>query len=179
MCLNWWNTLVSTIWIIHSSFSSEARMLDCCRWQALKVWLRNLIKTFFKRFRWVFLLAGFTTLAFAAISWKLETSESYWIWHRYNNVNGISLSHVWCIKCFRVFDMWQYLSCVVHKMCSVWHVTIYTSSFFFLCSKALNVNNENQSPPGNYHLTQQDSFPRDQRWFESELGIEEVRNFWN
>ncbi|GMY23698.1 transmembrane protein 8b [Fagus crenata] len=97
------------------------------RWQALKVWLRNLIKTFFKRFRWVFLLAGFTILAFAAISWKLETSESYWIWH------------------------------------SVWHVTIYTSSFFFLCSKALNVNNENQSPPGNYQLTRQDSYPRDQR----------------
>ncbi|KAK7860726.1 hypothetical protein CFP56_033311 [Quercus suber] len=91
-------------------------------WQTLKVWVQNLIKTLFRRFRWMFLLAGFTTLAFAAISWKLENSESYWIWH------------------------------------SLWHVSIYTSSFFFLCSKANIVNSENQSlPNGNYELTRQNS----------------------
>ncbi|KAF3956051.1 hypothetical protein CMV_018798 [Castanea mollissima] len=92
------------------------------RWQTLKVWVQNLIKTLFRRFRWMFVLAGFTTLAFAAISWKLETSESYWVWH------------------------------------SLWHVSIYTSSFFFLCSKANIVNSENQSlPNGNYELTRQNS----------------------
>ncbi|XP_027334938.1 uncharacterized protein LOC113849313 isoform X2 [Abrus precatorius] len=45
---------------------------------------------------------------------------------------------------------------------SFWHVTIYTSSFFFLCSKANIVDAENQLPTNaNYALTRQDSFPRD------------------
>ncbi|KAG5009177.1 uncharacterized protein LOC114418418 [Glycine soja] len=45
---------------------------------------------------------------------------------------------------------------------SFWHVTIYTSSFFFLCSKANIVDAEDSSSPssGNYALTRQDSFPR-------------------
>ncbi|RDX60124.1 Transmembrane protein 8B, partial [Mucuna pruriens] len=44
---------------------------------------------------------------------------------------------------------------------SFWHVTIYTSSFFFLCSKANIVEAENLLPSsGNYALTRQDSFPR-------------------
>lgn len=88
--------------------------------------LQNLIKTVLRRFRWGFLLAGFTALAMAAISWKLETSESYWIWH------------------------------------SVWHVTIYTSSFFFLCSKVLKIDGgEDQRPrDGTFELTRQDSLPR-------------------
>ncbi|KAK7292702.1 hypothetical protein RJT34_15554 [Clitoria ternatea] len=45
---------------------------------------------------------------------------------------------------------------------SFWHVTIYTSSFFFLCSKVNIVDAENQLPTasGNYALTRQDSFPR-------------------
>ncbi|XP_040866697.1 uncharacterized protein [Glycine max] len=45
---------------------------------------------------------------------------------------------------------------------SFWHVTIYTSSFFFLCSKANIVDAEDSSSPssGNYALTHQDSFPR-------------------
>ncbi|GMN44976.1 hypothetical protein TIFTF001_014167 [Ficus carica] len=94
-------------------------MLD--RWQAVKGWLHGLIKTILKRFCWGFVLAGFTALAMAAISWKLETSESYWIWH------------------------------------SIWHVTIYTSSFFFLCSKANNVNNSEGPPDRNYELARQDS----------------------
>jgi hypothetical protein len=58
------------------------------------------------------MLAGFTALAMAAISWKLETSESYWVWHRYTNIDetlslslSLSLSQVWCIKCFAVFGM--------------------------------------------------------------------------
>ncbi|XP_057454664.1 uncharacterized protein LOC130746140 isoform X1 [Lotus japonicus] len=46
---------------------------------------------------------------------------------------------------------------------SFWHVTIYTSSFFFLCSKVNIVDDaENQLPANeNYELTRQDSFPRD------------------
>ncbi|KAL5572905.1 hypothetical protein UlMin_022502 [Ulmus minor] len=98
-------------------------MLD--RWQAFKAWIRNLIKTIYRRFRWGFIIAGFIALAMAAISWQLETSESYWIWH------------------------------------SMWHVTIYTSSFFFLCSKANTVNSEDErAPERNYALTRQDSIPR-------------------
>ncbi|KAK7389928.1 hypothetical protein VNO78_25225 [Psophocarpus tetragonolobus] len=44
---------------------------------------------------------------------------------------------------------------------SFWHITIYTSSFFFLCSKANIVDAENSSSSsGNYALTRQDSLPR-------------------
>ena len=35
------------------------------------------------------MLAGFVALAMAAISWKLETSESYWIWHRYDEIGSL------------------------------------------------------------------------------------------
>lgn len=41
---------------------------------------------------------------------------------------------------------------------SLWHITIYTSSFFFLCS--VRVNTSNHSPEPNYELTRQDSLPR-------------------
>lgn len=45
--------------------------------------------------------------------------------------------------------------------CSVWHVTIYTSSFFFLCSKVITITSENEPPADeNYQLTRQDSIPR-------------------
>ncbi|QHO08722.1 uncharacterized protein [Arachis hypogaea] len=44
---------------------------------------------------------------------------------------------------------------------SFWHITIYTSSFFFLCSKANIVDSENHLPAnGNYELTHQNSLPR-------------------
>ncbi|CAL9007298.1 unnamed protein product [Prunus brigantina] len=100
------------------------------RLQAVRGWLKNLFKTIVRRFRWGFILAGVTALAMAVISWILESSESYWVWH------------------------------------SIWHITIYTSSFFFLCSKASTastVDTENQTlPNGAYELTRQDSFPRGQ-----------------
>ncbi|KAI6707687.1 hypothetical protein NL676_010649 [Syzygium grande] len=105
------------------SFGFCLNMLD--RWQFIREWLHNLVKTFFRRFRWGFLIAGFVALTMAGISWKLETSESYWIWH------------------------------------SLWHVTIYTASFFFLCSKATPINGDDQRPAdANYELTRQDSFSR-------------------
>ncbi|CAN1293249.1 Transmembrane protein 8B [Linum perenne] len=53
------------------------------RWQTMRRWLDNLIKTVWRRFRWGFLIAGFVALALAAVSWTLESSETYWIWHRY------------------------------------------------------------------------------------------------
>ncbi|XP_057511462.1 uncharacterized protein LOC130793676 [Actinidia eriantha] len=107
------------------SFSMELRLNIDERWQAIKIWLQNVVKILIKRFRWGFVLAAFTVLAMAAISWTLESSESYWIWH------------------------------------SVWHVTIYASSFLFLCSKATTVVDGNQRPPdGNYELTRQDSTSR-------------------
>lgn len=63
-----------------------------CRWETLKRWTHRLIKTLVKRFRWGFILAGFMALAMAAISWKLESTESYWIWHRYDKNRWRSLS---------------------------------------------------------------------------------------
>lgn len=107
------------------SFSMELRLNIHHRWGATRVWLKNLVKTLVRRFRWGFVLAGSTALGMAAISWTLESSESYWVWH------------------------------------SLWHVSIYTSSFLFLCSKANTVDGENQEPmDGNYALTRQDSFSR-------------------
>lgn len=53
-----------------------------CRWLKIRAWVINLFRVLLKRFHWGFLLAGFTALAMAAISWKLETSRTYWIWHR-------------------------------------------------------------------------------------------------
>lgn len=107
------------------TFSTELFLNMIHRWQTIRGWIENLIKTLLKRFRWVFVLGGFFALAMAAISWKLETSQSYWIWH------------------------------------SLWHVSIYTSSFLFLCSKVKTASGENQRPPdANYELTRQDSLPR-------------------
>ncbi|CAI0424880.1 unnamed protein product [Linum tenue] len=96
------------------------------RWQTMRRWCDNLIKTVLRRFRWGFLVAGFVALAMAATSWKLESSESYWMWH------------------------------------SLWHVTIYISSFFFLCAKAkATTSSEDEAPADvNYTLTRQDSFTR-------------------
>ncbi|KAF6157692.1 hypothetical protein GIB67_037265 [Kingdonia uniflora] len=45
---------------------------------------------------------------------------------------------------------------------SLWHISIYTSSFFFLCSKRKAVNGDRQEVPHTpYELTRQDSLPRD------------------
>ncbi|KAF8088311.1 hypothetical protein N665_0546s0039 [Sinapis alba] len=112
----------------HRSYCGSAafslNMLD--RPRAVKEWFSNLIKTVKKQFRWDFVAAGLVAFTMAAISFKVETSSSYWIWH------------------------------------SIWHLTIYTSSFFFLRSKIAIVNSENQTHHGadNYELTRQDSLPR-------------------
>ncbi|XP_065629926.1 uncharacterized protein LOC136067673 [Quercus suber] len=79
LLIGWLIELLTKYRSFSFSIGFDFRMLGS--WQTLKVWVQNLIKTLFRRFRWMFLLAGFTTLAFAAISWKLENSESYWIWH--------------------------------------------------------------------------------------------------
>ncbi|XP_010523764.1 PREDICTED: uncharacterized protein LOC104802040 [Tarenaya hassleriana] len=92
---------------------------------AVKEWFGNSIRKLKKRLRWGFVVAGLITFTMAAISFKVETSSSYWIWH------------------------------------SIWHVTIYTSSFFFLCSKITTVTNEDQERGAvSYELTRQDSLPR-------------------
>ncbi|KAH7662903.1 NGX6/PGAP6/MYMK protein [Dioscorea alata] len=92
------------------------------RWLSVRNWFHNLINTLRRRFRWLYLLSGFVALAAAAISWKLETNQSYWIWH------------------------------------SLWHITIYTSSFFFLCSTVLKSTDEDEQP--HYELTRQNSASR-------------------
>ncbi|KAG9132534.1 hypothetical protein Leryth_008451 [Lithospermum erythrorhizon] len=63
------------------SFSSEFYLNWRIRWQSIKAWTVNLIKTIIKRFRWGFILAGFVALAMAAISWTRENSQTYWFWH--------------------------------------------------------------------------------------------------
>jgi len=50
---------------------------------------------------------------------------------------------------------------IIRELFSMWHITIYTSSFFFLCS--MRVNARNRSPESNYELTRQDSLPRSER----------------
>lgn len=45
-----------------------------------------MIKTLIKRFHWGFVIAGLAALAMAAVSWKMESTQSYWIWHRYVRV---------------------------------------------------------------------------------------------
>ncbi|PPD77710.1 hypothetical protein GOBAR_DD25363 [Gossypium barbadense] len=46
----------------------------------------------------------------------------------------------------------------LNRLESVWHVAIYSSSFFFLCSKVITINSGNRTPTdANYQLTQQDS----------------------
>ncbi|CAM0956930.1 unnamed protein product [Alopecurus aequalis] len=116
-------------WILE--FSTAQRFICCSwrinlnvpqRWQNLVPLFWNTLEMLNKRFRWLYLLFGFITLSFAAVSWKLESNSSYWIWH------------------------------------SLWHITIYTSSFFFLCS--MRVNMMGGSPETNYELTRQDSLPR-------------------
>ncbi|XP_065004075.1 uncharacterized protein LOC135636321 isoform X2 [Musa acuminata AAA Group] len=105
---------------IHCPLRFDLNMPE--RWQNLRSWLQNLIRTLQKRFHWLYLLLGFFTLALAAACRTLEANESYWIWH------------------------------------SFWHITIYTSSFFFLYSMRTNESNEQQEPA--YELTRQDSLPR-------------------
>jgi len=126
-----------------------------CSLQTIKQWFCNLVKTLLRRFRWGFLLAGFIALAMAGLSWTLETSANYWFWHRYYNTTTLStIILFFCLLRPHVLLFWN--------GCSFWHVTIYTSSFFFLCSKANIVDAEDSSSPssGNYALTRQDSFPR-------------------
>jgi hypothetical protein len=58
---------------------------------SIKQWFYNLVKTLLRRFRWGFLLAGFAALIMAGASWMLETSDTYWIWHRYYDKLLLSL----------------------------------------------------------------------------------------
>ncbi|XP_057780584.1 uncharacterized protein LOC130999105 isoform X2 [Salvia miltiorrhiza] len=63
------------------SFPTEFHLNLLARWEIIKEWFQSIIKTIIKRFRWRFIVAGFAALAMAAVSWKLESSQSYWIWH--------------------------------------------------------------------------------------------------
>ncbi|XP_022757409.1 uncharacterized protein LOC111304758 isoform X2 [Durio zibethinus] len=84
-------------WLIEffTKYRSLSVSRDLClnwleRWRT-KEWLQNLVKTLLKRFQWGFVIAGFTALTMAAISWKLENSQNYWIWHREKNRGRIQI----------------------------------------------------------------------------------------
>ncbi|KAK8702520.1 hypothetical protein V6N13_020873 [Hibiscus sabdariffa] len=75
-------------WLIE--FSTKYQPLPCStslclnrleRWPN-REWLWNIVNTVKKRYRLGFMLAGFIGLAMATLSWNLESSETYWIWHR-------------------------------------------------------------------------------------------------
>ena len=67
----------------HFNFADVINIFVTCR-SAIKEWIRNLVDTLLRRYRWGFVIAGFVALAMAAISWKLENTQTYWIWHRYD-----------------------------------------------------------------------------------------------
>ncbi|GMI66827.1 hypothetical protein like AT2G46060 [Hibiscus trionum] len=114
-------------------FSTKYQSLSCSTKLCLnrlgrrpsRDWLWNIVNTVKKRYRLDFMLAGFIALAMAALSWNLESSETYWIWH------------------------------------SIWHLTIYSCSFFFLRSKVNTINSRNETHTNrNYQLTRLDSYSR-------------------
>ncbi|KAF5197317.1 transmembrane protein-like protein [Thalictrum thalictroides] len=119
-------------WLIESSatirsisFSTMFSLNFTDRLHSIKDRLYNFVKTLRSRFRWGYILIGVVTISLAGLSWKMETDESYWIWH------------------------------------SLWHVTIYTSSFFFLCAKVTTVDTSTQDGHNvTYELTRQDSSSR-------------------
>jgi hypothetical protein len=120
----------------------------------IKRWLCNLVGSLLRRYHWPFALAGFSALSMAIVSWTLETSESYWFWHRYYYSIYYYYFPLLILLISHVAFFWN-------VSYSFWHITIYTSSFCFLCSKANIVDIENQLPAnGNYELTHQDSLPR-------------------
>ncbi|KAL8136394.1 hypothetical protein V2J09_002395 [Rumex salicifolius] len=90
--------------------------------------LGNMLRSLQKYFRWGFIIAGLLAFAMAAVSWTLETTQSYWIWH------------------------------------SLWHISIYTCSFLFLCSKVssqmIQRHSSGSQSEQQYELTRQDSIPR-------------------
>ena len=75
--VNIYRYVISVGWLMHSSYSVLSS-----RWQNLGPLFWNTLEMLNKRFRWLYLLFGFLTLSFAAVSWKLESNSSYWIWHR-------------------------------------------------------------------------------------------------
>ena len=133
-------------------------------WQTIRISIRNIVKVLMKRFRWRFILAGFAALTMAAVSWKLETSQSYWIWHRwaiYPTNIGTKTLNLTLVPSLQPKKQKLKLWC--QMFCSIWHVSIYTSSFLFLCSmvKPAAPSTENVRPQnGDYELTRQNSVPR-------------------
>ncbi|XWS49975.1 hypothetical protein CRYUN_Cryun12cG0048600 [Craigia yunnanensis] len=74
---------VQEYYIKHMSFSSSLQ--DCpnisMRQQNTKEQVVNLAKRLYEYYHWSSFLLGFLVLSMAAISWKLQTSETYWFWH--------------------------------------------------------------------------------------------------
>ncbi|KAG8391856.1 hypothetical protein BUALT_Bualt01G0230500 [Buddleja alternifolia] len=81
------------------SFSREFHLNLLVTRETIKGWFDNIIKTIRKRLRWGFFLAGFIVLAMAAVSWKMESTETYWIWHSLWHVCAYSSSFLFlCSK---------------------------------------------------------------------------------
>lgn len=113
----------------------------------------------YRYFRWGYVLLGLIAMSMAAISWTREDSKTYWIWHRYKIIHNCCttmIPHPQKKDCFpHVFSL-----IVPSSFFSIWHISIYTSAFFFICSKAKTQNVDNQEAPAaaSYELTRQESF---------------------
>ncbi|XP_057977533.1 uncharacterized protein LOC131164404 isoform X2 [Malania oleifera] len=63
------------------SFSHGSWFRIFGKWQNIQVWLLNIMRTLYQRFHWGYVFMGSVALSMAAISWTLESTQSYWIWH--------------------------------------------------------------------------------------------------
>ncbi|KAI3682075.1 hypothetical protein L2E82_50223 [Cichorium intybus] len=77
-------------------------------------------------------------------------------------IGSIALLTGWLIEFFtRYRHLLFSTELFLNMLHSMWHVSIYTSSFFFLCSKVTVKNCENQGSTNiDYRLTRQDSLSR-------------------
>lgn len=91
------------------------------------------------------------------VTHNMKSESLWWLWLYHHGFFFIAV-------CFTAVYSSLSIICITTNwqnfplLCSIWHITIYTSSFFFLCS--MRVSTRNSSPESNYELTRQDSLPR-------------------
>lgn len=97
----------------------------------------HILRALHKRFKWGFVFAGFIALSLAAVSWNRESIETYWLWHRYFPISKSSSLSSNAFSSTLLFYSSSLPLIVVVLVFSAWHISIYTSAFFFLCSRRI------------------------------------------